>query len=154
MVNQVWDPSVEQAIAEVIQRLDQCEVDDAATRMIVQQSQDLIQFLVGNSQAGVLHGEAQLHMRIDLLFEFDAQRHFAGVGGYGYGVLVVGVRFEPRDFDNRGEVDINVPEDFTVRPSIGFSSAIEEKLGYSAVTYTTRKPELKPRKNSNWKKKQ
>ncbi|MBU0480463.1 MAG: hypothetical protein KKG47_05120 [Proteobacteria bacterium] len=46
-------------------------------------------------------------------------------------------------FDNRGEVNIEIPGDFSVKPSLGFSSAIEAKLGYPAVTYTTRQPELK-----------
>ena len=53
-------------------------------------------------------------------------------------------------FDKRGEVDIEVPGDFTVMPSTGFSTAVEEVLGYPAVTYLSRQPEVAPRKNG-WK---
>ena len=55
-------------------------------------------------------------------------------------------------FDNRGEVDIEIPGDFTVMPSTGFSTAVEEVLGYPAVTYQTKAPELVPRKNGGWQK--
>ncbi len=55
-------------------------------------------------------------------------------------------------FDKRGEVDIEVPSDFTVMPSTGFATAVAEKLGYEAVTYKTRAPQLQERKQNKWRK--
>jgi DNA polymerase-3 subunit alpha len=56
-------------------------------------------------------------------------------------------------FDNRGEVDIEIPKDSSIMPSTGFTTAVEEVLGYPAVTYATKMPELPPRKTNNWQKK-
>ncbi|MBU0675186.1 MAG: DNA polymerase III subunit alpha [Proteobacteria bacterium] len=57
-------------------------------------------------------------------------------------------------FDKRGEVDIEMPKDFTIMPSVGFSTAMETKLGYASVAYTTRQPELKVQNNKSWQKKE
>ncbi len=56
-------------------------------------------------------------------------------------------------YDNRGEVDIEIPKDSSIMPSTGFTTAVEEVLSYQAVTYTTKKPELVPRKSKFWQKK-
>jgi len=56
-------------------------------------------------------------------------------------------------FDNRGEVDIEIPRDFTITPSTGFTTAVETVLGYPAVSYSTKIPELVQRKNNGWRKK-
>jgi DNA polymerase-3 subunit alpha len=55
-------------------------------------------------------------------------------------------------FDNRGEVDIEIPTDFTVLPSTGFATAVAEKLGYEAVSYRSRPPQLQERKQNKWRK--
>jgi len=58
-------------------------------------------------------------------------------------------------FDKRGEVDIEVPKDFTVMPSAAFNSAVAERLGYPAVSYLTKTPQLQERKNNGkWQKKE
>ncbi|HSH13772.1 MAG TPA: OB-fold nucleic acid binding domain-containing protein, partial [Desulfurivibrionaceae bacterium] len=58
-------------------------------------------------------------------------------------------------FDKRGEVDVEVPRDFTVMPSGAFNSAVAEKLGYPAVSYLTKTPLLQERKQKgNWQKKE
>ena len=58
-------------------------------------------------------------------------------------------------FDNRGEVDIEIPGDFTVMPSRAFTSAVAERLGYAAVNYQTKTPQLVERKSKgNWQKKE
>jgi len=53
-------------------------------------------------------------------------------------------------FDNRGEVDIEVPGDFTVMPSTGFATAVAEKLGYEAVNFLAKAPQLQERKPKKW----
>ncbi|MDF1577147.1 MAG: DNA polymerase III subunit alpha [Desulfobulbales bacterium] len=57
-------------------------------------------------------------------------------------------------YDNRGEVDIEIPKDFTISPSTGFTTAVDEVLGYPAVSYAAKKPELIQRKNNGWRKKE
>ncbi len=56
-------------------------------------------------------------------------------------------------YDNRGEVDIEIPKDSSIMPSTGFTTAVEEVLGYPAVTYVTKMPELVKRKTKHWQKK-
>lgn len=56
-------------------------------------------------------------------------------------------------YDNRGEVDIEIPKDSSITPSTGFTTAVEEVLGYQAVSYTTKAPELAKRKTKFWEKK-
>jgi DNA polymerase-3 subunit alpha len=56
-------------------------------------------------------------------------------------------------FDNRGEVDIEIPTDCSIMPSTGFTTAVEAVLGYPSVAYATKLPELAPRKVNNWRKK-
>ncbi|MCK4839341.1 MAG: DNA polymerase III subunit alpha, partial [Desulfobulbaceae bacterium] len=56
-------------------------------------------------------------------------------------------------YDNRGEVDIEIPKDSSIMPSTGFTTAVEEVLGYPAVTYATKAPELVQRKTKFWQKK-
>ncbi|MEN8134413.1 MAG: DNA polymerase III subunit alpha [Thermodesulfobacteriota bacterium] len=56
-------------------------------------------------------------------------------------------------YDNRGEVDIEIPKDSSIMPSTGFTTAVEEVLGYQAVTYATKAPELVQRKSKFWQKK-
>jgi DNA polymerase-3 subunit alpha len=56
-------------------------------------------------------------------------------------------------YDNRGEVDIEIPKDSSIMPSTGFTTAVEEVLGYRAVTYATKTPELAQRKTKFWQKK-
>jgi len=58
-------------------------------------------------------------------------------------------------FDKRGEVDIEIPGDFTVMPSRTFAGAVAEKLGYAAVNFLTKAPQLQERKTKgNWQKKE
>ena len=57
-------------------------------------------------------------------------------------------------FEGRGEVDIDTPVDFTVRPGQEFSEAVERTLGYAAVCYQKTAAEIQPRnngKNSRWR---
>ncbi len=56
-------------------------------------------------------------------------------------------------YDNRGEVDIEIPKDSSILPSTGFTTAVEEVLNYQAVTYATKKPELVQRKSKIWQQK-
>ncbi|HIJ77977.1 MAG: DNA polymerase III subunit alpha [Desulfobulbaceae bacterium] len=55
-------------------------------------------------------------------------------------------------FDGRGEVDIDTPNDFTVRPCREFSEQVEKTLGYRAVSYAKSLAEVQPRntKKGNW----
>jgi DNA polymerase-3 subunit alpha len=46
-------------------------------------------------------------------------------------------------FKGRGEVDIEVPEDFTVRPCSEFTREVERMLGYPAVSYLKKPAEIK-----------
>ncbi|MBU0485961.1 MAG: DNA polymerase III subunit alpha [Proteobacteria bacterium] len=58
-------------------------------------------------------------------------------------------------FDNRGEVDIDVPKDLTIMPSFAFEKAVEDKLGYKAVMLTIKAPELNngnDKNRGNWQK--
>jgi len=57
-------------------------------------------------------------------------------------------------FDGRGEVDIDTPSDFTVRPCREFSQAVEQTLGYPAVNYLKTKAEVQARggRNGSWRK--
>ncbi len=55
-------------------------------------------------------------------------------------------------FDKRGEVDIDIAGEYTIIPSTGFNTGVEEILGYPAVTYHAKTPELPQRKNGNWQK--
>jgi DNA polymerase-3 subunit alpha len=50
-------------------------------------------------------------------------------------------------FEGRGEVDIDPPVDFTVRPGQEFSEAVERTLGYAAVHYQKTATEIQPRNN-------
>ena len=50
-------------------------------------------------------------------------------------------------FSGRGEVDIDMPADFTVRPCREFSVAVEKTLGYNAVSFLKTRAELQPRAN-------
>jgi len=59
-------------------------------------------------------------------------------------------------FDGRGEVDIDTPRDFTVRPCREFSEAVAQTLGYPAVNYLKTKAEVQARnggKNNRWRQK-
>ena len=57
-------------------------------------------------------------------------------------------------FDKRGEVDIDIAAEYTIIPSTGFNSGVEEILGYPAVTYRAKAPELPQRRNGNWQNRQ
>ena len=57
-------------------------------------------------------------------------------------------------FTGRGEVDIEPPSDFTVRPCKEFDAAVEGLLGYPAVKYLKTKAEIQPRnggKGGRWR---
>jgi len=57
-------------------------------------------------------------------------------------------------FTGRGEVDIEPPSDFTVRPCKEFDAAVEGLLGYAAVMYLKTKAEIQPRnggKSGRWR---
>ena len=57
-------------------------------------------------------------------------------------------------FTGRGEVDIEPPSDFTVRPCKEFDAAVEGLLGYAAVMYLKTKAEIQPRnggKGGRWR---
>jgi len=57
-------------------------------------------------------------------------------------------------FAGRGEVDIEPPSDFTVRPCKEFDAAVEGLLGYPAVMYLKTKAEIQPRnggKGGRWR---
>ncbi|MCF6290801.1 MAG: DNA polymerase III subunit alpha [Desulfobacterales bacterium] len=55
-------------------------------------------------------------------------------------------------YPGRGEVDITVPEDFTIKPCSGFSSEVNSILGYRAILYEKKPVTLNGRrkKNSRW----
>jgi len=58
-------------------------------------------------------------------------------------------------FNGRGEVDIEPPADFTVRPCREFDTAIKGLLGYPAVSYLKTRAEVAPRnggRNGRWRK--
>jgi len=57
-------------------------------------------------------------------------------------------------FSGRGEVDISVPEDLTIRPSSEFAEAVNGALGYTAVSYIKKPIEIQERKrpNGSWAK--
>ncbi len=55
-------------------------------------------------------------------------------------------------YSGRGEVDISVPEDLTIRPCGEFTAEVEKTLGYKAVIYEKKPVELAERmkKNGRW----
>jgi DNA polymerase-3 subunit alpha len=55
-------------------------------------------------------------------------------------------------YDNRGEVDVEIPKDFSVLPSTGFSTAVKKILGYPAVSYAAKTPEPIQKRNNGWRK--
>jgi len=52
-------------------------------------------------------------------------------------------------FDNRGEVDIQVLKDMSVRPSTDLFHQITKLCGKRSLTVQMRKPEVQPRRNGN-----
>jgi DNA polymerase-3 subunit alpha len=54
-------------------------------------------------------------------------------------------------FDKRGEVDITIPNDLTIRPCRAFSQKVEELIGHAAVAYQKKKIELHQNGNGNHK---
>ena len=50
-------------------------------------------------------------------------------------------------FDQRGEADIDIPEDLTINPCKEFSDYIETTMGYGAVSYNMQKPEIESRQS-------
>ncbi|MBU1709366.1 MAG: DNA polymerase III subunit alpha [Proteobacteria bacterium] len=57
-------------------------------------------------------------------------------------------------FADRGEVDIEMPGDFTVRPCTEFATGMKKLLGYNAIHYDKKPAEIKPRngRNGNYRK--
>ncbi|MCK5340017.1 MAG: DNA polymerase III subunit alpha [Desulfobulbaceae bacterium] len=55
-------------------------------------------------------------------------------------------------FSDRGEVDIQTPKDFTVLPCREFTEGAEEALGYAAIQYVKKLPEVEQRKGKRWEK--
>ncbi|MCK5544081.1 MAG: DNA polymerase III subunit alpha [Desulfobulbaceae bacterium] len=55
-------------------------------------------------------------------------------------------------FANRGEVDIEVPKEITVRPGRKLSRDVSALLGYTAIHYIKSPAELKPRRGKNSRK--
>ncbi|MDA8163516.1 MAG: DNA polymerase III subunit alpha, partial [Desulfobacteraceae bacterium] len=55
-------------------------------------------------------------------------------------------------FEGRGEVDLDLPDDFTVRPCPELTREVEQMLGYPAVTYQKKPAEIKPRHGKKWQK--
>lgn len=57
-------------------------------------------------------------------------------------------------FNKSGEVDIDMPTDFTIRPCQELSNEVTQLLGYAAISYTKKAVELKSRRhgNSRWQK--
>jgi DNA polymerase-3 subunit alpha len=52
-------------------------------------------------------------------------------------------------FDNRGEVDIQVIKDMSIRPSTDLFHKITRLCGPRSLTVRMRKPEIAPRRNGN-----
>ncbi len=48
-------------------------------------------------------------------------------------------------FGGRGEVDLETPKDFTVRPCRDFTTAVHETLGYNGLSYLKTQAEIQPR---------
>jgi DNA polymerase III subunit alpha len=52
-------------------------------------------------------------------------------------------------FAQKGEADVDIPEDLTITPGRQFSENIDKAMGYGAVNYTMQKPEMANRQNRN-----
>lgn len=52
-------------------------------------------------------------------------------------------------FTKRGEVDIDMPNDFTIKPDHAFTCGVEKTLGYAAISYIKKKTETGQRLGGN-----
>jgi DNA polymerase-3 subunit alpha len=52
-------------------------------------------------------------------------------------------------FDDRGEVDIEVPKDMTISPCREFSETVKDMLGYNAISFAKKQIEIQPRNGWN-----
>jgi DNA polymerase-3 subunit alpha len=53
-------------------------------------------------------------------------------------------------YAGRGEVDLSLPEQVTIRPCAELTEAINTALGYQAVSYSTKPIERPERKKGGW----
>jgi DNA polymerase-3 subunit alpha len=54
-------------------------------------------------------------------------------------------------FDRRGEVDITVPEDLTIRPCSEFSQKVEDLISHTTIAFHKKEIELQPKGNGSQK---